>query len=40
MSVTPALPDIDFAHAEAPNLHDLLDEVRKLGPLPVRMLHP
>ncbi|MBW2270126.1 MAG: cytochrome P450 [Deltaproteobacteria bacterium] len=31
MSVTPVLPDIDFAHADAPNLHDLLDETRKFG---------
>ncbi len=39
MSVTPALPDIDFAHAEAPNLHDLLDEVRKLGPVVPVLYH-
>ncbi|MAG32141.1 MAG: cytochrome P450 [Deltaproteobacteria bacterium] len=31
MNVTPVLPDTDFAHAEAPNLHELLDETRKFG---------
>ncbi|MBW2267145.1 MAG: cytochrome P450 [Deltaproteobacteria bacterium] len=31
MSVTPVLPDIDFALADAPNLHELLDETRKFG---------
>ncbi|MAG30105.1 MAG: cytochrome P450 [Deltaproteobacteria bacterium] len=31
MHVSPVLPDIDFAHAAAPNLHDLLDETRKFG---------
>ncbi|MBJ22259.1 MAG: cytochrome P450 [bacterium] len=33
MDLTPALPDVDFAHAEAPNLHELLDEIRQLGPV-------
>lgn len=31
------LPEIDFAHAEAPNLHELIDATRERGPVvPVR----
>ena len=39
MDVEPVLPEIDFAMAEAPNLHELLDETRRHGPVvPVRYL--
>ena len=31
------MPEIDFAHAPAPNLHEILDELRRAGPVvPVR----
>ena len=37
MPVAPLFPEIDFAHAEAPNLQELLDETRSEGPVvPVR----
>jgi cytochrome P450 len=39
VNVTLALPEVDFAHADAPDLHELLDELRKIGPVvPVRYL--
>jgi cytochrome P450 len=35
--VTPLLPALDFAHAELPDLHTVLDELRRHGPVvPVR----
>jgi len=37
VNIAPVLPDIDFAYADAPNLHELLDETRKSGSVvPVR----
>jgi cytochrome P450 len=37
MSTVPLLPEIDFAHAEAPELHALIDATRREGPVvPVR----
>ncbi len=37
MAMDVVLPDIDFAHAEAPDLHELIDGTRSLGPVvPVR----
>jgi len=33
MPVSPLLPDVDFAHAEAPHLHKLLDQTRAEGPV-------
>ncbi|WP_380872067.1 hypothetical protein ACFB49_30130 [Sphingomonas sp. DBB INV C78] len=36
-AVTPLMPDIDFAHDEVPNLHELIAELRSHGPVvPVR----
>jgi len=38
-AVQPLLPEIDFAYAEAPNLHELLDTLRPHGPVvPVKYL--
>jgi cytochrome P450 len=37
MSVAPLRPEIDFAHAHAPDLHEILDDLRSQGPVvPVR----
>ena len=37
MEITPVRPDIDFAYAEAPDFHAILDELRAVGPVvPVR----
>ncbi len=36
-AATPLLPELDFAHAELPDLHDVLDRLRPHGPVvPVR----
>lgn len=32
-AVTPLMPDIDFAHDEVPNLHELIEELRPHGPV-------
>ncbi|MCR9093105.1 MAG: cytochrome P450 [bacterium] len=37
MDASPVLPDMDFAYADAPNLHEVLDDLRAQGPVvPVR----
>lgn len=36
-AMTPLMPDIDFAHDDVPDLHDLIEELRTHGPVvPVR----
>ena len=38
-AVTPLMPDIDFAHADVPNLHELIDELRTHGPVVPVLYH-
>ena len=38
-AVQPLLPDVDFAYAELPDLHELIDRLRAHGPVvPVKYL--
>jgi cytochrome P450 len=40
MSITPLMPELDFAYAEVENLHELLDRLRAHGPVvPVKYHH-
>lgn len=37
--VTPLMPDIDFAYADVPDLHDLIEELRAHGPVVPVLYH-